>query len=165
MLQYVATMNTRVFGKLPQWKARKCVWESKWEIAQTCSLLQPSERENCQALAYSTFTLRRPVYKNSSAEEFFTWMCESIESCDYQCNHRISTCLLYSYHIPERHDVERKVCACNWRTSFSEYTITLIIYSNLVAVECAKEDIRSYQWSNATWLFRGSNVFCFNITT
>ena len=48
---------------------------------------------------YRTFTLRRPVYKNSSAE-FFTWMCESIESCDYPCtcNNRISTCPLYPFY-------------------------------------------------------------------
>ena len=39
---------------------------------------------------YSMFTLRRPVFINSSAE-FFTWMCENVESCDYQCNYCIST--------------------------------------------------------------------------
>ena len=44
---------------------------------------------------YNTFTLRRPVYKNSSAE-FSIWMCESIESCDYQCNRCISTFHLYA---------------------------------------------------------------------
>ena len=108
--------------------------------------------------------MRRPVYKNPSVE-LFTWMCESIQSCDYQCNYRISTCSFYMYEIPERHDAQRKVCACKWRLSFSECTITSIIYNNVVAVQCAEEDIWSYDRPNTVWLFCGRNVLRFSITT
>ena len=49
--------------------------------------------------------------------------------------------------IPEHHDAERKVCAGNRMLSFRKYvyTITSIIYSNVVIVECTEEDIRSYR--------------------
>ena len=48
----------------------------------------PYKKKGCsQKLeSYSTFKLRRHVCKNSNAE-FFTWMCESVESCDCQCYH------------------------------------------------------------------------------
>ena len=101
----------------------------------------------------STFILRRPVCKSSSVE-FFTWMCECVESCDSQCNHCISTCPL-----SERQEIERKLCARNWRLSFSKCTITLEIYSKIVAVECAEEDIRSYRWANAVRVFCARNFF------
>ena len=55
-------------------------------------------------------------------------------------------CLFFACEIPERHDAEKKVCARKSRSSFSEYTVASIIYSNVVAVECAEEDIRSYMY-------------------
>ena len=113
-----------------------------WSYVQicACALVQ----EIFRSRNYSTFTLRRPVYKNLCAE-FFTLMCESVESCDYQRNHRRSTCPLYAYEISERHDAEKKVCTQIKAVLQRVYTITSIIYSNVVVVECAEEDIRSYR--------------------
>ena len=41
--------------------------------------------------------------------------------------------------------MQKGKCVRKSRPSFGEYTITSIIYSNVVAVECVEEDIRSYQ--------------------
>ena len=75
--------------------------------------------------------------------KFFTWMCETIESCDYQGNHRTNMCPLYvNYKYLNATMLKGKcVHAIKGRPS-GEYTIT---YSNVAAVECAEEeDIRSY---------------------
>ena len=49
------------------------------------------------------------TYLQNSSAEFFTWMCENMESCDYQCDHSISMCSLYAYLLPERHDGKKSV--------------------------------------------------------
>ena len=51
-------------------------------------------------LVYGTCrsTLIRPVYK-TQARNFSPGCVKTFESCDYQCNHHIRTCLLYAHLI------------------------------------------------------------------
>ena len=81
-LRHIALSFRHFFGFLHNtYVVMAQTWKATPRLLNTCIT-------SCSKFArnYSMLTMRRPVYKDS-CDKFFNWMCEGIESCDYQCNH------------------------------------------------------------------------------